>query len=70
MDWVNKFHCMTTETVEASERRNVELQHNLDDDFCREPIKLTSRKTGRDGHTNVSTIVKWAAFFESRISQG
>ena len=60
---------MTTETVEASERRNVELQHNLDDDFYREPIKLTSRKTGRDGHANVSIIVEWAAFFESHIGQ-
>ena len=70
MDWVDKFHCMTIETVEASERRNVELQHNLDDDFCREPIKLTSRKTGRDGHANVLTIVEWAAFFESCIGQG
>ena len=67
MDWVDKFHCMTIETVEVSERRNVELQHNLNDDFCREPIKLTSRKTGRDGHANVSTIVEWVAFFESHI---
>jgi len=58
---------MTTEIVKASERRNVELQHNLDDDFCREPIKLTSGKTGRDRHANMSTIVEWAAFFESHI---
>ena len=65
---VDKFHCMTTETAEASEGRNVE--HNLDDDFCREPIELTGGKTGGDGHANVSAIVEWAAFFESCIGRG
>ena len=58
---------MTTETVEASERRNVELQHNLDDDFYREPIKLTGRKIGRDKHANASTIVEWVVIFELHI---
>ena len=35
------FHCMT---AEASEGRNVELQHNLNDDFYGEPIELTGGK--------------------------
>ena len=53
---------MTAETAEASEGRNVELQQNLDDDFYREPIDLTGRKTSADGHAKVSTIVEQAAF--------
>jgi len=61
---------MTTETAEASEGRNVELQQNLDDDFYREPSELTGGKTGGDGHANVSAIVEWAAFFESCIGRG
>jgi len=61
---------MTTETAEASEGRNVELQQNLDDDFYREPSELTGGKTGGDGHANVLTIVEQTAFFESHIVQG
>jgi len=61
---------MTTETAEASEGRNVELQQNLDDDFYREPSELTGGKTSGDGHANVSTIVEQTAFFESHIVQG
>jgi len=40
---------VTAETAEASEGRNVELQQNLEDDFYREPIDLTGRKTSAGG---------------------
>jgi len=33
------------------------------DDFYREPIELTGRKTSGDGHVNMLTIVEWEAFF-------
>jgi len=70
VDWVDKLHCVTTESAEASEGRNFELQQNLVDDFHGEPVKLTGGKPGGDGHANVLTIGERAADFEPRIVQG